>query len=480
MSYKVGIDKQQLTFMPVCPDDYVPEDHICRVICAFTQQLDMVALGYKYAECKAVGCPPYDPRMMLNLYIYGYLHRIRSSRRLHAETCRNVEVMWLMEGLAPDDKTICNFRADNAKPLRETFRAFSRMCRELGLYGGETAAVDGTKIRANNSRKNNHNRKTVERELSRIDKRISEYLNALDEADAAEAREDAPTPSEIRAALEKLNQRKVKFEDFLTRLETESEISTVDPDARLMRSGGDARTLDVCYNVQAAVDAKHSLIADFDLADNSSDKGNLQNMAEKAMDVMETDALTVLADKGYCDGADIAACEQNGVTCFVAKPNPGGSKKAGEFSRDAFSYNPENDCYTCPCQNTLKFMRTQKHSNGEEYRVYANYSACSACPRRSECTKAKSRQILRSPYQDTLDAVDERTRNNREIYRRRQEIVEHPFGTVKAVWGYRQFLCRGKPKVSAETALAFLAYNLRRAVNIFAATGASLAAAMQG
>jgi len=467
MSYKEGADKQQLTFMPACLDDYVPDNHICRVICAFTKQFDMVEQGYKYAECKETGCRPYDPRMMLNLYIYGYLNRVRSSRRLQAETTRNVEVMWLMDGLAPDDKTICNFRKDNAAALRKTFRTFVRMFRELGLYGGELEATDGTKIRANNSRKNNHNKTTTERELSRLDKKISEYMNALEKADLEEKGEKSPTVDEIKSALEKLNQRKVKFEELLVRIEVEGEVSTIDPDSRLMHSGGDARPLDVCYNVQTVVDDKNHLIVDFDIVDRSDDKGNLKNMSDKAMEALDVETVVNLADKGYYDGEDIAACEENGVTCLVAKPKPGGDVKSEGFSRDSFVYDRENDYYICSCQNRLNFMRVQKHSNGKEYRVYANYSACGQCPKRSECTKSGHREILRSLYQDTLDIVDKRTHDNKSLYRKRQEIVEHPFGTIKAVWGYKQFLCRTKPKVTAETALAYLAYNLRRAVNIF-------------
>lgn len=236
MRYKTGMDKNQLNIAPMCLDDLI-------------LRLDMAGQGYKYALCKETGCPPYDPRMMLDLYLYGYIHRVRSSRRLQAETQRNVEVMWLMDGLQPDDKTISNFRKDNAKALRETFRAFTKLCHALGLYGGERVGVDGTKVRANNSRKNNHNQTTVERELARIDKRISEYMNALEEADAREQEEATPTREQIRQALEKLSERKEKFEDILKRLETEDEISTIDPDARLMRQGGDGRALDVCYNV---------------------------------------------------------------------------------------------------------------------------------------------------------------------------------------------------------------------------------------
>jgi transposase len=242
MGYKVGTDKKQLSLLPVCLDDYISESHICRVINAFTEQLDLFALDFKYAECKDKGCRPYDPRMMLNLYLYGYLHRVRSSRRLEAEAKRNIEVMWLINELKPDDKTICNFRKDNAQALRKTFREFARMCNELELYGRETAATDGTKFRANNSRKNNHNATTVDKELSLIDKQISEYLAALEQGDKEEEGGGAPNDAAVKAALEKLGERKDLFEGLKKRVDEEGEASTVDPDARLMHSGGDARS----------------------------------------------------------------------------------------------------------------------------------------------------------------------------------------------------------------------------------------------
>ena len=473
MGYKVGINKQQIALLPASLDDYVTENHICRVINAFTEQLDMVGLGYKHAEYKNIGCSPYDPRMMLNLYIYGYLHRVRSSRRLEAETTKNIEVMWLMDGLEPDDRTICNFRKDNTKAIRETFRIFVMMCRELGLYGKELEATDGTKFRANNSRKNNWNRTTVERELSKIDKQINDYMNTLEQGDKEDADETIPTEPEIEAALAKLRERKVKFEELQTRVAAEGEVSTVDPDSRLMRSGGDARRLDVCYNVQTVVDSEHHMIVEFDVADRSDDKGNLHHMSEKAKEILEVETITNLADKGYYDGEDIAACEKNGVTCLVAKPTPGGPAKPEGFTRRSFIYDSEHDCYLCPGQNQLDYMRNQKHSDGSDCRVYANYSACPICPVKDKCTTAKYRQILRRPHEDTLEIVNERTRANKVLYRKRQEIVEHPFGTIKAVWGYKQFLCRTKPKVAAETALAYLAYNMRRFINIFKEKGAN-------
>jgi transposase len=466
MGYKVGVDKKQLSLLPASLDDYIPENHICRVIDAYTRKIDMVSLGYKHAECKKEGSPPYDPRMMLNLYIYGYLHRVRSTRRLEAETTRNIEVMWLVNELKPDDRTICNFRKDNTHALKQTFREFVRICRELRLYGGELTATDSTKFRANNSRKNNHNEITVERELTRIDKQINEYLKTLEEADKEEAWEKAPDTESLKAALEHLRQWKETVEVLHKRVTDDGEVSTVDPDARLMHSGGDARSLDVCYNVQTIVDSKHHLIIDFEVTNNADDTGNLKTMTEKAKEILGVESFMNLADKGYYDGEDIVACERGGVKSLVAKKRAGGAKKAEGYSIRDFDYDKEQDIYICPNQNLLGYVRNQK-CDGREYRVYSNIRACEVCPVKDKCKKSPYRQIFRLPYQDELDIVDERTRSNKTLYRKRSEIVEHPFGTIKAVWGFKQFLCRTKPKVTAETALAYMAYNMRRAVNIF-------------
>jgi len=349
------------------------------------------------------------------------------------------------------------------------------MCRELGLYGKELEATDGTKVRANNALKNNYNQIVVENELSRIDKKIEEYLKALENGDKEEeGRDDRPSGAEIKAALEKLKQRREKAEELHKLVQEEGEISTVDGDARLMRTGGEGRKLDVCYNIQTVADSEHHLIVDFEVTNCSSDSPNLFIMSEKAKEILAVDSLTNLADKGYYNGETICACEWNGITCLVAKPRPGGAKKAKEFSRERFIYDREQDRYECPCGCQLSYMRNKKADTGKEYRIYANYTACVKCVRKAECTTYRYREIERSPYQDTLDIVDERTKQNKAVYRKRQEIVEHIFGTIKAVWGYRQFLCRGKEKVGAETSLACLAYNMRRAFNVYQEKGMRL------
>lgn len=476
MRYKEGFNKQQTTLMPKCLDEYIPQDHMCRVIHAFTQNLDMNKLGYKYAQTNTTGNKPYNPKMMLNLYIYGYLHRIRSSRRLQAETTKNLEVMWLTDELTPDDKTIANFRSDNAIALKQTFRTFTLILNGLDLYSKELVATDGVKFRANNSRKNNHNPTTIKTKIANIDKQINEHLNAIEKNDQQENKEEKKNQlntEQRQDLIKKLKDKKVDFEKLLTQVEKDGEISTVDPDARMMHSGGDNRSLDVCYNTITTTDAKHKLIVDFKVTNQPNDSGSLHTMSEKAKEVMGVETFTNLADKGFYDGADIAACEADGVSCLVANPKTSGPKKGVEFGHERFVYNKELDCYVCPCEKRLLFKRMDKY-NGVMCRAYENYAVCRVCLRWSECTKGRCRKIMRYPHADVLAVVDVRTKNGKEVYSRRREIVEHPFGVVKVVWGFKQFLCRGLVKVTGETALAFLAYNFRRVFNIFGADGAGL------
>ena len=476
MGYKQGKDMQQLSFL--CLDDYVPHNHICRAIYAFVTGLDMIDLNFKYAQTKDVGAPPFDPRAMLMLYIYGYLNRVRSSRRLEAETLRNVEVMWLMAGLLPDNRTICEFRKNNAKVLKAVFKQFVLLCKGIDLLGGVTVATDGTKFRANCSKKNIMTKSSVERELSHLDKLISEYMNELEKNDAAETNEDKPDANRIEEIIKGLKAKKEDLESYTKRLETEKEISVIDPDAKLMKSGGDARKIDACYNVITVVDDKNKLIVDFDVTKNPNDLGQLHDISIEAKEILETGSLKNLADSGFYSGKDIDACERDGITCLVAKPAPGGKKKEEGFTRESFIYNKENDYYVCPNKKRLQYKRL-KVTKGKLNKIYSNYSACTNCPKKTKCTERKFREIERSIYQDTLDIIDERTKNNKALYRRRQEIVEHPFGTVKAVWGYKQFLCRTLPKVAGETSLAYLAYNFRRVFNILNEQGRDITAAIQ-
>jgi transposase len=458
---------------PMCLDDYIEADSICRVIVAYIGSLDMAAMGFKYAQTKDTGRPPYDPASMLMLYTYGYINRIRSSRRLEAETRRNVEVMWLMEKITPDDKTICNFRKDNAAALKKAFREFSLWCSREGLYGKELVGVDGSKMRANSSRRNIHTQKGTEKELSTVDAKINEYMQELEKNDKTEMVEAKLSKEAIHEILKRLNEKKGKLQGWLRQIEANGgkEISTVDPDAHIMHQGGDGRSLDACYNVQTVADAKHKLVVDFEVSTCPDDKGALQKMTESAKEIMGVSEIAVVADKGYYDGNDISVCENNGTTCYVPKTGDYSSAPNPKYNHDNFKYDKGSDCYICPDGVILNFVKARKNDGVIIRKEYGNTGACASCANRSKCTDAKKagRTIIRTANQDCLDNVNARMKTDeaREIFRERKKIIEHPFGTTKHIWSYRQFLCRTQEKTTAEQSLVFLAYNLRRVFNIF-------------
>jgi len=449
-------------------DEYVDENNICRVIDAFANSLDFKELGFKYSEPKDTGRPPFNPADMMKLYIYGNQYRIRSSRRLEAESLRNVEVMWLMNGLTPDDKTISNFRKDNRKAMKEVFKTFNKLCLLLGLFGKETVAVDGSKIKADNSRRNYYTQKDTEKMLSKLDKMVAEYLNELDRNDIKEAGDSHPNQEAIEAALEKLKGRKSELEAILAEIKENggSPVCTVDEDAALMKQGG-GKGFDICYNVQTSVDDKNGLIVDFDVTSNANDLGELSGMVERSKEALGVEELNVLADTGYSKGEEINASEKAGATCFIPKAKPAHQPENGIFNRENFKYDAESNTYTCPAGNTMPQVRTRERDG---FKVYANRAACKECPVKGQCTKSQTlREIERSPYQENVDRADQNAKENPDLYQRRMELSEHPFGVVKRVWGLGQFLCRGNEMVTGEIALAFMSFNLRRAVNILGA-----------
>jgi transposase len=479
MSYTTGENREQLTLMPLCLDDYIGEGSVCRVIDAYVNSLNLAALGFKYAETKATGRPPFDPADMLKLYIYGYMNRVRSSRRLEAETQRNVEVMWLLGKLTPDDKTICNFRKDNPEALKKTFREFSLWCAKQGLCDKELVAVDGTKIRANANRHSIHTAKGTEKMLSEVNEKIEKYLKLLDETDANERDETKPSAETVRSILAHLSEKKAELTSRKAEIEANGgkEISTVDPDAHLMHTNGDGRPLDACYNVQTVAESKNGLVLDFDVTTCPDDKGALPKMTESAKEIMGIETLEVSADKGYYDGGDISECEQNGVVTYIPKTADYAHAPDSRYDRKNFKYDTEKDCYICPEDQTLICNKIRPDGS----KNYQNKKVCKNCPQRAKCTVNKSgRTICRNANQAVLDRNNSRMsiETGREKYKTRSRTIEHIFGTIKAVWGYRQFLCRTQERTTAETSFAFLAYNLRRVINIFAQNGGNLLQAM--
>jgi len=465
MAYINGVDRNQLTLEPLSLDDYVSEDNVCRVIDAFVNTLDLIAMGFRNAQTNPYGRPPYDPADMIKLYVYGYLNRIRSSRRLETETHRNLEVMWLINGLSPDDKTICNFRKDNPKPLKMVFRKFNEICIQLNLIGRETVSIDGSKFKADNGRKNCHTEKSVKENLKKLEKKTTEYLNELEENDANGSEEAAVNADRIQDALKHLNEKTEKMEGLLSDIQANKgqAVCTVDTEAELMKQGN-GNGFDVCYNVQAAADEKHGLIVTFEVTDSCNDLNELSSVAIEAKEALQADALNVIADTGYSNGKEINECEKNGIDTYIPKPKPAHQPENAKFQRDQFIYDSEKDVYTCPAGNEMPRIRVRERDG---FVVYSNRPACMNCPIKDQCTKSKTlREIERSPYEDKVNEAALRAKNNPDIFNRRKELSEHPFGVIKSVWGFGQFLCRGKEKTTGEAALAFLAFNLRRAITI--------------
>jgi transposase len=448
----------------------IASDNHVRGIEAFVMSLDMAELGFLRAESSGIGRSPYDPRDLLKLYIYGYLNGVRSSRKLEVETQRNIELMWLMCKLKPDFKTIADFRRDNKVALVKVFRQFNVLCKDWKLFSERLIAVDGSKFRANNSKRSNYSQKKIKRNLAYLNERIDEYIKALDETDAKEADLTVPTAEEIKQRLAELQSRKRDYEIMLGDMQAQgiNEVSTTDPDARMMSVNNNG--LDVCYNVQSVVDAEHKLVVDCEVINNPTDHGQLNHMASRAKEVLGVEELQVLADKGYYSTNDLVKCEKANLTTYVAKQRHHGSQDE-EFRADKFNYDPDKDLYVCPAGQELYPGKIRK-INDVEYRDYKNHRACGNCELKDRCTKMKKgRVISRNLHQALLDEVDRRTKENKALYRRRQMIVEHPFGTIKRQWGFGHFLTRGLASVKTEASLAFLAYNLRRVMNILGVEG---------
>jgi transposase len=467
MRYIAGVDRKRTVLLPDCIDDYVAEDNQVRLIDAFVETLDIEELGFKNCKPKDTGKPGFNPKDLIKLYIYGYMNRTTSSRELEAGTYKNIELMWLLRKLKPDHKVIADFRKDNGEAIREVFRQFVQLCKQWNLFGKEVIAVDGSKFRASNSKKNNFNEKNLNRRLRYIDEKIEHYMSEMDETDECEETSKKPDENEIDNRIKELKRRKALYEGYKQELEDKDigEISTTDPDARLMAVNNNG--VDVCYNVQTVVDSKHKLIVDCNVINNPTDHGQLSVMGKSAKDVLEVDNIKALADKGYYNADDLKVCEKEHITAYVSKQAFSNSTGEREYYTDRFRYDKEKNVYVCPAGKELKCIRKSPINGNTKSIKYRNYEACNNCVCKSKCTTSdKGREISRSLDQDFLDTIDERTSSNKELYKARQMIVEHPFGTIKRGWGISYFLTRGLESVRTEASLAFLAYNMKRVINI--------------
>lgn len=473
MGYIQGEDRRQITLFAESIEALVAEDNPVRAIEAFAESLDMVKLGFTKAELSGIGRNPYDPRDLLKLYIYGYLNGIRSSRKLEAEASRNIELMWLICKLKPDFKTIADFRKDNKESLIGVFRRFNALCKDWGLYSETLIAVDGSKFRANNSKRNNFNPKKIKRHVDYLNQRIDEYMVSLDQADESESTISVPDVTEVKRRIAEYQERKQNYEVMLDKMQSEriEEISTTDPDARMMSANNNG--VDVSYNVQTTVDSKHSLVLDCEVINNPADHGQLSIMGKRARRIfgMKNKRLKVLADKGYHSTKDIIKCEKGKLTAYIAKPGHS-SNKEEEFQLDKFKYDAEKDVYICPTGQTLYSSGKPRKAHDVEYQNYKNNRACKTCEQKDRCTtNTRGRTVSRNCNQELIDKIERRTEKNKQLYKKRQMIVEHPFGTVKRQWGFYYFLTRGLQSVKTEASLMFLAYNFRRVLNIVGIQG---------
>jgi transposase len=471
MSYVRGEDRGQAALLPAAIEDYVAADAPVRVIDAFVDGLDVRGLGFGRSIPAATGRPPYDPRDLLKLYVYGYLNEVRSSRRLERECSRNVEVMWLLRRLAPDFKTIADFRRDNAAAIVGTCRAFVLFCRDQGLFTARLVALDGSKFRAAASAKRVMGRREIAEEATHLDRRIAEYLVGLDENDA---REPDEAPSATRAGLQVLKARRAELDRLAARLDAEERNTLVEgePDARPMGIGKGPKP--PSYNVQTAVDADTGLIIHHAVTNEPNDTRQLYPMAKATKDTLGVSNLTVVADAGYSSGTTAAACEADGITACVPTNRSIHSQGDGTmFGRSAFIYQPQADRYICPAGHML----TRKQVMHRDRLILYAARDCAGCSLKLRCTTAERRFVSRHLHEDALEQMNARFQADPSLIRQRRCAAEHPFGTIKRMTAGGRFLTRGLKKVSAEAALSVLAYNITRTINLVGAATLSVSLA---
>jgi len=464
MTHIAGFERDQLLLLPEAVDDYVDADNPVRFIDAFVDGFDLAAVGFARVTAKATGRPGYAAGDLLKLYIYGYLNRVRSSRRLEREAHRNIEVICLLRSLRPDFKTIADFRRDNRDAFKSVFRQFVLLCRRLGLYGRELLAVDGTRIKAVNNKDRNFTRSSLRAFIRAADARLDDYLVRLD---ASDVEDGAPTggarTKNLAEKIEVLRKKRGRYEAMLAHLDRtgENQISLTDPDSRAMAAH---TKVAVGYNIQVAVDAKHKLIVEQDVTNQVVDMGLLTQTAEPARDILGVETIDVVADRGYFKIEDIEACEKTGCIPHVPKPQRGSSVREGFFRKDEFRYDAGRDAYLCPAGQLLRPIRHGRLRDLEKI-DYGAPKACRVCPLRARCTN-DVRSVSRLENEDVLDRMAERLKARPEILDRRRETVEHPFGSIKQWMNQGAFLMRGLANVRAEFSLTALVYNLRRALNI--------------
>jgi transposase len=460
-----GVDRGQSTLFPALLDDYVAEDNPVRAVDVFVDGLDLDKLGFVGVQPLDTVRPGYHPGMMLKLYIYGYLNRVPSSRRLERECQRNVEMIWLTGQLAPDFKTIADFRKDNGKAIGEVCREFVALCRKLDLLSAASVAIDGSKFKAVNARDKNFTEGKMKRRLERIDESIARYLSQLETADRHGDAVPEAKVARLKSKIEKLKEEIVRLNEINTEMmkSEDKQISLTDPDARSMATSGKDTGI-VGYNVQIAVDTQHHLIVAHEVTNVGTDRHQLANMAAQARTEMGVEMLDAVADRGYYDGEEIRACEEAGITVTLPKPQTSGAKAAGRFGKQDFVYVAAEDVYRCPAGERLTYRFTGEE-DGKKLRRYWT-SACRTCALKAQCTTGPERRISRWEHETVLEKVQDRLDHNPDAMGVRRQTAEHPFGTIKCWMGATHFLTKKLPKVATEMALNVLAYNMKRVMTI--------------
>ena len=461
-----GTDRGQSTLFPECLEDWIGEDNPVRVIDAFVEELDLAELGFDGVDPEATGRPSYHPSVLLKLYIYGYLNRVQSSRRLEREAGHNVEVMWLSGRLAPDHKTIADFRKNNGSAIRQVCARFVALCRAMGLLTQASVAIDGSKFKAVNNRDRNFTRAKMDRRMAQIEESVARYLQQLDTADRQEPSEALKSKtSGLKEKIEKLKQemRRLAVLQVDMLATPDQQISLTDPDARSMATSGRGSGV-VGYNVQIVAETEHHLIVTHEVTNEGSDRSQLSPMAKEAKATLGVAKLDAVADRGYFNGEEILACEEAGITVTLPKPMTSNAKAEGRFGKQDFRFVAGEDVYVCPAGERLAYSYTSEEKGLVVHRYVTN--ACRHCAIKHNCTKGNERRIKRWEHEHIIELVQRRLDEHPEKMRQRRETVEHPFGTIKARMGATHFLMKTLPKVAAEMALHVLAYNLTRVINI--------------
>ncbi len=474
--HKTGIAREQAMLLPPSVEDYVTVDNPVRVIDAYVESLDLTRLGFRHATgTLGVGQPPYHPGQLLKLYLYGYLMRVRTSRLLEREARRNLELIWLLQGLTPNYKSIADFRKDNAAALKATNYDFVLMCKELGLYAGQLIAIDGSFFRGNVAKHSIYTKERLTKLLARVERHIDDYLKALDQADA-QANAESAGPTDIKATLEALKERQTNLRGKLNSLaETgHTQYAEVDRDARLLSKNAQSVA---GYNVQIAVDDKHKLLVCCELTQDGNDTQQLEPMASKAKEVLGVDKLAVVADGGYYNQIQLKSCEEAGMTVYVpASENKGPVDTEKRYGRDQFSFDPARNAYCCPQGQWLSLCGSQQQGDKRVLRYASARSVCARCAVRERCLSAKTarREIYRWEHEAIMDAHRERMQKEGAARMlQRASLAEHPFGTLKRWCGWLHFMVRGKDKASGELGLLMLCYNFRRLITILGIEGMS-------